>query len=133
MIWRTFPSTVIYPSPESDLMNTRATLAPRAGLLERKSVLSVFQEDDAGGGDVANGSPVIASDVNMLVLGFIQRVPSIEVCRRVSGILANEVPTGEDSAHARACVSSEKITLAQNTYRTAISSTRASGMVPLLT
>ena len=76
------------------------------GLLERKGILGVLQKDDAGSGDVANNSLVITSDVNMPVLGVIQRVPSIEVRLRVSGVLANEVPTGENSAPAY--VNSEK-------------------------
>jgi len=76
------------------------------GFVERKGVFGVLQEGDAGSGDVVNNSPVITSDVNTLVLGVIQWVPSIEVRLRVPGVLANEVPSGENSA--RAYVSSEE-------------------------
>jgi len=103
------------------------------GLLEWKGISSVLQEDDAGSGDLANDFPVVVSDVDMFVLGVVQWVPGIEVGLWESGVLANEVPSGKNSA---GIVGEERKTSHQgtrNTYRTAMSSTRASGMVPLLT
>jgi len=103
------------------------------GLLERKGISSVLQENDAGSSYLANEFPVVVSDVDMFVLGVVQWVPRIEVGLWESGVLTKEVPSSKDSA---GIVGEERKTSqqnARNTYRIAMSSTRASGMVPLLT
>ena len=70
------------------------------GLLERKRISGVLQENDTSGSDLANNFPVIVSDVDMFVLGVVQYVPGIEVGLWISGVLTKEVPPSENPAGA---------------------------------
>ena len=104
--------------------------APR--VLEWKSTSGVLQENDAGGGDLASDFPVIASDVDVLILGIVQWVPRIEVGLWEPGVLTKEVPASKN-ANGRRVRNGKDRQGTQSAYRVAISSTRASGIVPLLT